>query len=237
LKLNDFMSKFYFFILVFFSTLLGVLIVEIFVIPNLISLPIFKNFKFFERLQKEVILNPVQEIIVSEKELIPKVFSNISQSVVLIGNKENDLKCAISITSDGILLTKKDYIDKEKSIAYFSWGKEKIKILKEDPKNNLVLIKIDKSNLKTVPFLEDKDLLVGNTVFLLGKNDKETILNSGLIRSLNEDSFFINFTDKNEFLYCPIFTLKGELAGIAVSFDNNFTKVLPIWKIRESLGF
>jgi S1-C subfamily serine protease len=231
------MSKFYFFVSVFFCTLFGVLIVEILIIPALISAPFFQKIKFFERLRKEVILNPVQEVVVSEKELIPKIFSDTNQGVILIGPQENKLRCAMPITSDGIILVKKDFIDFNNLTLYFNGAKEKVKILKSDPKTNFVLIKLEKYNLKTVPFLENKNLSLGSSVFLVGKNSQETIINVGNVRSVEDNLISLNLNEKGDFVSCPIFTLKGELIGLVESFNDNITRVLPIWTLRENLGF
>ncbi len=230
------MSKFSFFLFSIFFGIFGAILFEFFLVPAILTNPYFEKFKFFRNIQKEIIINPIQEIIVRQEEIIPKLFLKLKESVPLIGKEENNLGCGIVITSDGFILGKKDFFDLRKKVVFLNSEKENIKIIKENEKEGLVLVKLEKNNLKTTPFQEE-EIKIGEFIFLIGRKNKDTIINSGQVRSILNNRVFANLNDKDDFLFCPVFNLKGELVGIINSFNNNIAEILPIQQIRADFGF
>jgi len=226
---------------------LGGILAQMFVLPYLAEQPYFQKFEFIKDLyEKEVVINPKEEIIIQENTALTKAIEKVEKTVVSVktNNKKGKVLqgSGVIITSDGLMLTLAELVPRG-SDFYFFWEGEWLayEILKRDLKNNLALIKIEKANLPTVSFANPEKIKLGKRVFLVGMNvDKKVgkkLVNQGVVRHLDKNSIQTNIFEKNSLKGSPLFDIEGNLLGLTfIDYENRISAV-PISVIHDFIGF
>jgi len=115
-------------------------------------------------------------------------------------------------------------------------------ILKRDLKENLALIKIEKTNLPTVAFANLEKLKLGERVFLVGMvfekiTSPGLVVNEGIVKSFDENSIQTNIFEKIRLQGSPLFNIEGEVLGLNTIDSEGKIITIPISKIKSFSGF
>lgn len=187
-------------------------------------------------------IQKVKELLEAENE---KNIEEIKLSIVPVKvqtiSKKNIILTGFIISSDGFIIVP-DYNNILEGAKIFININEKVYkpiIVKKDLATNLALLKIEETNLKTMPiFSQDKNIFVGKEVFIFFFNEK-----SELIFQKEEIAFFNPLTSeirvKSLLKNNPslaIFDSEGNFLTITSSdLEGNISFFLP-QKIKEFVG-
>lgn len=216
---------------------IGGIVSQIFLIPYLISHPFFGESEIIKNLQREIVINPTQEIIIKESEALEKAVESIEATVFNLSSgplaPEGETQgCGFSLTSDGQVLTQASFLPKGDFI-FLDGKKTNFRILKKDLKLDLALIKVEASNLKTTAFADFEKLKIGTSVFLIGTGK---VVNQGIVKSFSENSIETNILEKENFSGCSLFTFEGKFLGLVEINDLGEVSAIPVSKIRSFAG-
>ena len=227
--------------------MVGAAIFQFFLVPYLISAPYFKNFEFIKALKREVVVNPVEKVIVREGEGLAKIVERVEESVIRVSPDKKIEGCGFVLTSDGLIITSLSLIPKNQSFLFINNQKTEFRISDQDKKNNLALIKIEKDNLKTVSFAEPEKIKPGEEVFLIASKPSELgsqkiIVDEGIVKSLSDNLLETNISEEESVGNCPLFNFDGQFVGLAKV--KNFRHldlpaqvfIIPVSFIREFAG-
>lgn len=235
--------KIFFILAIFFISILagifGSIINELFLKTYFVKLGILKpqseqNPIYIQEITKEI---KIQENI-ALKEAIEKVERTI------VGIKTQTPKgkivegSGIILTSDGLILTLADLVPQGGKFEIFLDGeKPKFQILKRDLKENLALIKIEKTSLPTIPFANFEKLKTGERVFLVGIRFKENEfgkeVNEGIVKYFTREKIETNILEKEKLSGSGLFDIEGNLLGINKIDSDGKIIAVPVTKIRE----
>jgi len=155
------------------------------------------------------------------------------------------------ISSDGLILTNKHVVsDKNADYTVFltNGDKYQAKILAQDPVDDIALIKIDATNLPTLPLGNSDGVKLGQTVIAIGnalgefRNTVSIGVVSGLARSVTASDSYGNFETIENVIQTdaainfgnsggPLINLNGEVIGINTAIASgaeNIGFALPI---------
>jgi len=215
---------------------IGGMLFQLFILPCLIDHPYFGNLSFIKNLKREVIVNPVERIIIEENTALEDAFEKVEKSVVGFDNG-----CGLIITSDGLIVTLADLLPKTGNELFLEGEKVGFEILREDPKQNLALIKINRNDLSTCKFADLAKLKMGQKVFLAGtiieNKIPKKIVNEGVIKIIDENAIRTNIFEKNILRGSPLFNIKGEVLGLNTIDSEGKVTAIPITEIRKFAGF
>ena len=222
--------------------------------PYFIERPFFLEYGLDKR---PIHLTETKEIIIQENIAMENMIEEVKQTVVGIRTKNKLGKIlegsGLIITSDGYMITLAELVPDDVTVSffspYYSLNKIDAKILKRDIKNNLALIKIEKSDLNVSAFVNLEKLKLGRTIFLIGtifeqKKVRGSILittnnfvNQGIISYLNKDIIKTNIYEQNSILGAPLFDIEGSVLGLNTVDSNGKASIIPITIIQEFIGF
>jgi len=231
---------------VFFVLFLGIIgggIFCVLILPKLIENPYFEKFQIFETFKREIIVNPKEQIYIQENVALKNAIEKAEKVVMEISTESKGKTLSASaliLTSDGLVVTLDDLLT-SKSEIYYQEEILPFQILKRDQKDNLVLIKVEKSNLPTLSFANEEKLKLGERVFLVGKiftREKETqiVVNEGIIKSFTSEFIETNIFEDEKLRSCPLFDIEGNIVGLNIIEKGKEVKTIPISKIREFTG-
>jgi len=186
-----------------------------------------------------------KEIIIKENTALQDTVEKVKKSVVGIETKTKKgvlQGSGLIVTSDGLIVALSDLVPRGgNSLLFVGEKSPKFQILKRDLKKNLVLIKIEQRDLSTLSFGDFGKIRLGERVFLVGKIKKEgtwrEIVNEGIVRTLNNNSFQTNISEKQYLLGSPLLNIKGEVVGLSLFDKEGKISAISVKDIREFLGF
>ena len=206
------------------------------ILPYLINHPYFGNFSFVESLKKEVIVNPVERIVIEENTALEDAFENVEKAIVGINNGSG-----LIITSDGLIVTLADLLPKTDDYLFLEKEKVEFEVLRKDLKQNLALIKINRNDLTVCKFSDLAELKMGQRVFLVGviieNKIPKKIINEGIIKIIDEDAIRTNIFEKSILKGSSLFNVKGEILGLNTIDSEGKVTAIPITEIRKFAGF
>lgn len=215
---------------------IGGALFQAFVLPYLINHPYFSNLSFIKSLKREVIVNPVEEIIIQENTALIDVFEKVEKAVVGLNDGSG-----LIITSDGLIVTLADLLPKTENDLFLEKEKVEFEILRKDVKQNLALIKINRNDLPVCRFADLAELKMGQRVFLVGmiieNKIPKKIINEGIIKILDEDALRTNIFEKSTLQGSSLFNIKGEVLGLNTIDSQGKVTAIPITEIRKFAGF
>ncbi|MEI8068102.1 MAG: trypsin-like peptidase domain-containing protein [Candidatus Shapirobacteria bacterium] len=218
-------------------------------------LVMFLIFKF--GIKKEIIKTTNKEI-VNEESVVTKVVEEASQSVVTIST-DRDLGTGFIVSSDGLIVTNKHVVAdtalKYKVIVGENESFE-VKNIYRDPLNDLAILQIEKTGLKSVLLGDSDGLKVGQTVIAIGtalgefRSTVTTGVISGLSRGITAGSSTAGSEKLDNVIQTdaainpgnsggPLFNSGGQVIGVNVAVSQsgqNIGFALPINLIKESLN-
>ena len=210
--------------------------------PYFVERPLFYKYRLE---QAPVYVTETNEIIIQENSALQDAVEKTEQTVVAIRTKTRTGKVlngsGLIVTSDGLLVTLAELVPQGESPAFFVDGNTPVyQILKRDLKENLALVKVEKSNLPTVGFADFGSLRFGQRVYLVGATQPPNggwVVNEGIIKTYNEESIQTNIFEEQNLKGSPLFNIKGELVGLNLIDSQGKVSAIPIKKIRDFIGF
>ena len=211
--------------------------------PYFIERPLFYQY----RLEKNPIyLTERKEITIQENVALKNAIEKVEKTVIGVKTKTKAGKTlegsGLIVTSDGLLVTLADLVPQGSNFSFFVDGEiASFQILKRDLKENLVLIKIEKTNLPTVSFFDFEKLKLGERVFLVGvvfeKTGPQKIVNEGIVKSFDEDKIETNISEKENLSGSPLFDIEGNFLGLNEINSDGKVISIPVTKIKSFAGF
>ncbi len=206
------------------------------VLPRLVSVPLFEDFKFVRNItERETIINPVEKIIIRENKALKDAIEKVEKTIVGIETSTTKGSGMI-VTSDGLIVTLSRMVPVNSDFKVFINGEETTgEIIKRDVNKNLLLIKIKKKGLFSSGFADLENLKLGKRVFLLGGLGK--ITNEGIVRYFDEEIIETNILEEKKLDGSPLFNIEGRLLGLNQVYENGKVVAIPVKKIKEFTGF
>lgn len=222
-------------LLIFLLGAIGGLWAQLALLPYLIESPLFNG---------EVVVNPTQTITVQENVALIQAASKVEKTVVEVrtrtGAGEILTGNGLLLTSDGLMVTLADLVPQGSDFYFYVNGEFPIwQILKRDHKNNLALVKLDKTGLRTAGFADLEKTAIGERVFLLGTirfgTTTDMFANEGIISYFSENKVVTNIRESKA-AGSPLFNISGEVIGINTLDASGRVSAIPISLIRTFTG-
>jgi len=210
--------------------------------PYFIERPLFYQYRLE---QSPVYVTERKEITIQENIALKNAIEKVEKVVVGVRTETKARKIlegsGLILTSDGLMVTLVELVPQGATFNFFVNGESvPFQILKRDLKENLALIKLEKTNLPTVGFANLEKIKLGERVFLVGIVFEETgpkkIVNEGIIKSFNENSIETNIFEKNNLAGSPLFDIEGKVLGLNVINKDGKVFTIPISKIKTFSG-
>ena len=214
--------------------------------PYFIEKPLFYQYRLE---QSPVYVTEKKEVTITENIALQNAIEKVEKTIIGVQTKTKTGKIlagsGLILTSDGLVVTLADLVPQGGNSSFFVDGETaSFQILKRDLKENLALIKIEKTNLSTVSFANLEKLKLGERVFLVGvifKNQKTTlpgyVVNEGIVKSFDENSIETNIFEKNNLTGSPLFDIVGNILGLNIIDKEGKVSAIPIPKIKSFAGF
>ena len=214
--------------------------------PYFIEKPLFYQYRLE---QSPVYVTEKKEVTITENIALQNAIEKVEKTIIGVQTKTKTGKIlagsGLILTSDGLVVTLADLVPQGGNSSFFVDGETaSFQILKRDLKENLALIKIEKTNLPTVGFANLEKLKLGERVFLVGvifKNQKTTlpgyVVNEGIVKSFDENSIETNIFEKNNLTGSPLFDIVGNILGLNIIDKEGKVSAIPIPKIKSFAGF
>ncbi len=226
----------------------GGILADQFILPYLSGVPFFTQFEFIKHAGNgTTIINPTEEIIITENIAIEESIDKISPCLVVVQSYQNkrmlNQGTGFLITSDGFLITSGDLVSLRASqyLVFRDGHSSAAKLIKKDLENNLALFQIEDSNLPVVSLVDLENLELGERVILIGAeligSDLNEFVNLGIIRNINDGTLEINLSEENILANgSPLINIRGEVIGLNLVDSKGLLKTIPVNKIKEFVG-
>lgn len=210
--------------------------------PYFVERPLFYQYKlnqppFYIVEKKEIIQENIalKEAIEKVEKVVIGLRTELPTGKIIEGS-------GLIITSDGLIVTLAQLIPQGAKFNFFINGERvHYQILKRDSKENLALVKIEKTNLPTVGFANLEKLKLGERVFLVGKifikEQMKTLVNEGVVKYFDQNLIETNIFEKNNLAGSILFDIEGNVVGINKVDSGGQIISLPVSKIRALTGF
>lgn len=227
---------------------IGGLLFQVFVLPYLINISFLQDFQFVKNLkEREVIINPKEEIIIKENTALEKAIEKVDKTVVAIKTETKTGKIlegsGLIITSDGLIVTLAELIPTGAVFSVFI-GDEEIsgQVVQRDIQENLTLIRVERIGLSTRGFADFGSIKLGERVFLVGtifgtSEVPQKIINEGIIKIFDEEYIKTNIFEKSVLKGSPLFDIEGNVLGINTVDSEGKVIAIPAKKIQSFSGF
>ncbi len=210
--------------------------------PYFVERPLFYQYRLE---QSPVYVTEKKEIIIQENVALKNAIEKVKKTVIGVKTETPKGKViegsGLIVASDGLIVTLAELVPQGAKFSFFVEG-EKVhyQILKRDLKENLALVKIEKTNLPTVGFANLEKLKLGERVFLVGTIFREEkigkIVNEGLVKYFDQDLIETNILEKNNLTGSILFDIEGNVLGIN-KIEGGEVISIPVSKIRSFTGF
>lgn len=230
-------------LLLFLAGAAGGLWSQAFLLPSLAANPTFANWQFLKDWNARTqVIAPVEQIFVRENEAIEKTIQEVKNTVVALKSSGTRAGSGLVYTSDGLIVTLSSLVPTGWKITIYPEGQDPLQaqVLKRDAKNNLVLLKIEDTGLKTAGFVGNGGVKLGERVVLLAKiieeGESSIIVNMGIVKKVEEDSLATSIVENENVDGAPLFDVEGRVAGLADADLQGNIFVIPASVLREFLG-
>jgi len=210
--------------------------------PYFVEKPLFYQYRLE---QSPVYLTERKEITIQENVALRNAIEKVEKTVIGVRTETQAKKIiegsGLIITSDGLVVTLAELVPQGSNFSFFVEGQSaNFQILKRDLKENLALVKIEKSNLPIVSFANLEKLKLGERVFLVGVTQPPNggwIVNEGIIKSFGEDFIKTNIFENYLLKGSPLFNIEGEVLGLNTIDKEGKVIAILISKIKTFAGF
>jgi S1-C subfamily serine protease len=229
--------------------ILGVFILGIFggIFADQILWPYFIERPLFYQYNLEptpIYITERKEVIIEENSALKNAIEKVEGSVIGVKTRTKGgvlEGSGLILTSDGLVVTLAELVPQGNTFSFFVDGQlAHFQILKRDLKENLVLIKVEKTNLPTVGFADFERLKLGERVFLVGMVIGEEIkktTNEGIVKSFDRDEINTSIFETSNLAGSPLFNIKGEFLGLNTMDSLGRVTTIPVTKIKTFAGF
>jgi S1-C subfamily serine protease len=210
--------------------------------PYFIERPLFYKY----RLEQAPIYQSItKEIIIQENTALIEAIEKVEKAVVGIKSKAKTGKTLegsglIVTVDEGLIITLTDLVPKGWEVFVFL-DNEKIPAKVLQRKNDLALLKIEKTNLSPVGFADFEKIKLGQRVFLLGvifeKDTPRKLVNEGIIKTFNEEILQTSIFEKTSLWGSSLFDIEGQLVGLNSVDKYGRVSAISIKQIRDFLQF
>jgi S1-C subfamily serine protease len=230
----------------FFFGIFGGIFADQILWPYLVERPLFYKYGLE---QAPVYVNETQQITVQEnvaltqavekaQKAVVGVRTRLASGVILEGS-------GLILTSDGLLVTLSELVPGTQTTFFWQDKQykigEKAKVLKRDSKNNLVLIKIEETNLPTISFADFGRTKIGERVFLAAvifeNGAPNNAANEGIVKTFDQDAIVTNMFEKYTLAGSPLFDIEGNVLGLNTIDQQSKVVAIPAPKIKTFSGF
>lgn len=226
---------------------LGGIIFQAFILPYLATQDYFKQFGFVKILtEREVNLYPKETVIVRENRALQEAVEKVERAVIGVRAQSKQGKIlegsGLILTTEGHVVTLGDLLPKGYDFSFF-WEGEKLpfEILEVDKIGSLVKLRVEKTNLPTLPFADMGKIKMGQRVFLVGvifeNGQAQKIVNEGIIKTFDEDLIRTNIFEKSTLTGSPLFDIEGNVLGLNTIDKEGKVIAISAKKIQEFTGF
>ena len=216
--------------------------------PYFIEKPLFYQYRLE---QSPVYVTEKKEVTITENIALQNAIEKVEKTIIGVQTKTKTGKIlagsGLILTSDGLIVTLADLVPQGSNPSFFVDGEiTSFQILKRDLKENLALIKIEKTNLPTVAFANLEKLKLGERVFLVGMAQPPNggwvaspglVVNEGIVKSFDENYIQTNIFEKIRLQGSPLFNIEGEVLGLNTIDSEGKIITIPISKIKSFSGF
>ena len=196
---------------------------------------------------RTTIINPTEEIIITENIAIESAVEKISPCLVLVQSYQNknliNQGTGFLITSDGFLITSGDLVSLKATqyLVFRNSHSSAAKLIKKDLENNLALFQIEDKNLPVVSMVSLENLKLGERVILIGAeligSELNKFVNLGIIRSINDHTLTLNIFEENILANgSPLINIKGEVIGLNLVDYKGLLRTISVDKINAFIG-
>ncbi|MFH1509745.1 MAG: serine protease [Candidatus Nealsonbacteria bacterium] len=215
--------------------------------PYFVEKPLFSQYRLE---QSPVYITEIKETTIQENTALVNTIKKVDTSIVGIRTKTSTGKIlegsGLIVTSDGLIVTLSSLVPLGSEYSFFIDGKKySYQILKRDFTKDLALIKLGKTNLPVINFVNLDEISLGERVFVLGVNFKEMedeiistglFVNEGIIKNLDKDIISTNIIENEDMLGSSLFNIKGEIIGLSTIDNKGEIDVISIVQIKEFVG-
>ncbi len=210
--------------------------------PYFVERPLFYKYRLE---QSPIYLSETKQITIQENMAITDAINSVSKSIVGIRSQSPTGEIiegsGLIITSDGLMVAFADLVPAGYEFTIFIDGQETAaQILKRDLKQNLAVIKIQKTDLQAVKFADLDKMKIGERVFLVGaifeKGKPKNTANEGIVRNFNTDLIKTNIFDKYNLIGSALFNISSETLGLNRVEADGKISTIPISKLRAFVG-
>jgi S1-C subfamily serine protease len=233
-------------LIVFVIGTVGGIFAEQILWPYFIERPLFYKYRLE---QSPIYVTERKEITIQENTALKQAIEKVEKAVIGIKSETKAGKIlqgsGLIVTSDGLIVTLAELLPQGSDFYFFVDGKPaSYQILKRDLKENLALVKIEESNLTTTGLADFERIKLGERVFLMANvlpSSKgaavQKIVNEGIIKSFDENLIQTNIFEQTNIQASPLFDIEGNLVGLTLMGSNGEITAIPIYKIRNFIGF
>ena len=209
--------------------------------PYFVERPLFYQYRLE---QSPVYVTERKEVYIQENVVLKNAIEKVEKVVVGVRTETKAGKIlegsGLILTADGLVITLAELIPSGSTFNFFVEGESvSFQILKRDSKENLALIKLEKTNLPTVGFANLEKLKLGERVFLVGIifNKQKIaspgfVVNEGIIKNFDENKIETNIFEKETISGSPLFDIEGKVLGMNMIDKEGKVIAIPISQIR-----
>ena len=233
------MSKNILKILVFFIIgMIGGIFADQIFWPYFVERPLFYQYRLE---QVPVNVTEVKEIYIQENTALKNAIEKIEKTVVGVTSQTGAGKISegsgLVLTSDGLIITLAELVPLGSELSFFIDGEEvAFQVLKRDSEINLALVKLEKTRLSTVGFVDLAKLKLGERVFLVGTTPSGFKVNEGIVTSFDEDLIETNIFEENALAGSPLFDIEARILGLNSIDKDGRIIAIPVSVIRTFSG-
>jgi S1-C subfamily serine protease len=208
--------------------------------PYFVERPLFYQYRLE---QTPVNVTEVKEIYIQENTALKNAIEKAEKTIVRVTSETGAGKISegsgLVLTSDGLIITLAELVPLNSELT-FSIDGEKIKIpfqiLKRDSEINLALIKLEKTRLSTVGFVDLAKLKPGESVFLVGATPSGFKVNEGIVTRFDEDLIETNIFEENSLAGSPLLDIEARILGLNSINKEGKVIAIPVSVIRTFSG-
>ena len=210
--------------------------------PYFVEKPLFSEYRLE---QTPIYVTEIKQITVTENTALQDAIERVENTIVGVRTKTVDgiilQGSGLIVTSDGLFVTLNDLVPKGSVFSFFVDGElADFQILKRDAKENLALVKVEKSNLPTLSFADFGKIKLGQRVFLMGivfeKAGPKKTVNQGIIKSFDDNLIETNIFEQNTLAGSPLFDIHANIVGLNQINKDGKVVSIPVSKIKEFIG-
>ncbi|MFH1451348.1 MAG: serine protease [bacterium] len=213
--------------------------------PYFIERPLFYRYRL-----DQAPVYVTQQITIEENVALQAAIEKVEKAVIgikTVSAKGKIVKgSGVIVSADGLIVTFSDLVPATGKTTLFWEGRMfAFQVLKRDEKENLVLLKIEETNLPTVGFADTGKIHLGERMFLLGMvfaaedinlTAPQKTVNEGIVKSISGNFLETNIIEKIGLKGSPLFNISGELVGLNLINEQGNVSCFSISRIKEFIG-